>query len=232
MKKRFCIINFNPLKTGLLPGINQLLSILAVSLSFLPLILYWWKKLAVDKAYMVISIFWTINGILYTPEIFHWDWYLVATNQITLFYNLIDAPMIFLIFYYIFRKKIFLILIPVFVLFETIMIAWKGFNFDSNNYIIGLGSLICLILNIWGLSKYFMKVEHTERENALVFVYAGFIFYYGLFAVIFNYNYLQTSGPQKPYVEFVNYSAICLANLLISFGFWKYAHTEYQDESY
>jgi hypothetical protein len=217
------------LKTGLLPGINLILAILAVALSFLPLILYWWKKLAIYKSYMVVAIFWTINGVLYFPEIFHPAWYRLASDQITLYYNLIDAPLIFLIFYFIFRKKPFLYLIAAFILFEISMIIWKGFNFDSDNIIIGIGSLICLGLNIWAISKYFMKVEHSDAENVLVFVYAGFIFYYGLFAVVYRYNYLSTSGAEQPYVQFINYSAIILATSLISFGFWKFAHTEYVD---
>jgi hypothetical protein len=217
------------LKTGLLPVINELLTILAVSLMFLPLFLYWWKRLAADKAYMVIAIYWTINGITYIPEIFHWDWYNAVTNEITLVYNLVDGPLIFLTFYYIFRKRIFLLLILAFLIFEAVMIAWKGFNDASDNVIIGVGSLICLILNIWAISKYFMKVQHTDSENVLVFVYAGYIFYYGLFAVIYKFNYLLTSGPQRPYVIFINFSAICLATSLISYGFWKFAHTEYVD---
>ena len=217
------------MKTGLLPVINELLTILAVSLMFLPLFLYWWKRLAADKAYMVIAIYWTINGITYIPEIFHWDWYNAVTNEITLVYNLVDGPLIFLTFYYIFRKRIFLLLILAFLIFEAVMIAWKGFNDASDNVIIGVGSLICLILNIWAISKYFMKVQHTDSENVLVFVYAGYIFYYGLFAVIYKFNYLLTSGPQRPYVIFINFSAICLATSLISYGFWKFAHTEYVD---
>lgn len=181
---------------------------------------------------MFISIFWTINGILYIPEIFHWQWYNSTTDLITTYYNLIDAPLIFLIFYFAFRKKIFLHLILAFVVFELIMIAWKGFNFESDNFIIGLGSLICLILNIWAISKYFMKVEHTEMENSLVFVFAGFIFYYGLFAIVYQYNYLRISGPQKPYVTLINYSAIILATGLISYGLLKYAVTRYREERY
>jgi len=208
------------------------MSIMAVIFSFLPLIIYSWKRLATNKAYMVISIFWTINGILYIPEIFHWQWYNSATDLITLYYNLIDAPLILLIFYYAYGKKIFLYLIGAFAVFETIMIAWKGFNFDSDNIIIGLGSLICLILSFWAISKYFKKVEHSDTETALVFVFAGFIFYYGLFAVVYHYNYLNESGPQRPYVQFINYSAICISTGLISYGFWKYAHTEYLEERY
>jgi hypothetical protein len=220
------------LKTGLLPGINQLLAILVVLLTFLPLVLYWRKRLSAEKSYLCIVVFWTINGILYFPEMFHWAWYKAVTNQITLYYNLIDPPLIILTFYYIFKKKFFLNLLGAFVIFEVVMIAWKGFNFDSNNYIIGLGSLISLIMNLWGISRYFMNVEHTEKENVLVFVYAGFIFYYGLFAIVFNYNYLHTSGTEMPYVVFINYSAVILSTSLISYGFWKYATVKYSEEKY
>jgi hypothetical protein len=208
------------------------MAILTVTLTFFPLILYWRKRLATDKSYMIITIFWTINGILYIPEIFHWQWYAATTDLITLYYNLIDAPLIFLFFFYAFRKKIFLYLIGAFIIFESIMIFWMGFNFDSSTVIIGIGSLVCLILNIWGISNYFMKVEHTETENVLVFVFSGFIFYYGLFAVVWRYNYLEYSGTQKPYVLLINYSSICLATALISYGFWKYAETQYREERY
>ena len=208
------------------------MSILAVFLCFFPLIIYSWKRLVTNKTYMVVSIFWMINGILYFPEIFQWQWYKSVTHLITLYYNLIDAPLIFLTFYYAFGKKIFFYLILAFAGFETIMIVWKGFNFDSDDIIIGVGSLICLILCIWGIADYFKKVEHSDEETAIVFVLSGFLFYYGLFAVVYHFNYLNYSGPQQPYVQFINYSSICLANLLISFGFWKFAHTEYLEERY
>lgn len=220
------------MKTGLLPGIIQLMSVLAVVLCFFPLIIYSWKRLVTNKSYMVITIFWTINGILYVPEIFQWQWYRSATDLITLYYNLIDAPLVLLIFYYAFGNKLFLYLIALFAGFETVMIIWKGFNFDSDNIIIGIGSLLGLVMNIWGITKYFKKVEHTDAETVLVFVFAGFIFYYGLFAVVYQYNYLRDSGAQKPYVQLINYSAVCLATGLISFGFWKFAHTEYLEERY
>jgi hypothetical protein len=217
----------------MLPGITLLLTIFGVALCFFPIIIYWWKKLAPDKAYLVLAIYWLINGILYFPEIFNWAWYNNITDQITLYYNLIDAPLILLMFYFIFKKELFKYGIFAFVLFELIITLWKGNNDDSNLIIIGVGSLICLALNIWGISKYFMKVNHTDDENVMVYVYAGFIFYYGLFAVVYNYNYLHTSGQQRPYVVFINYIAVCLATLLSSYGLWKYAYSkQYGDENY
>jgi hypothetical protein len=221
------------LKTGLLPGINLILTILAVLLTFLPMIIYNWKRLAPDRSYLAIAVFWVINGVLYLPEIFHWEWYEKSSDQITLVYNLIDAPLIMLFFYYTFRKKILLYLIMGFIVFELFVNVWKGYNFDSDNIIIGTGSLICLTLSIWAISKYFMNVEHTDKENALVFAYAGYIFYYGIFlAVPYIFNYLNSSGNQLPYVKFINWIDIIIATTLISFGFWKFAHADYREEDF
>lgn len=197
---------------------------MSVILSFVPLVIYWWKRLAENKAYMVIAIFWMLNGLLYLPDIFHWNWYEPVTFRILLLYNLIDAPLICLIFYYAFEKKIFLQLILAFIAFEVGVISWKGFNIDSNNIIIAVGCLLCLVLNIWGIIKYLKKVKHTDNETVLVFVFAGFIFYYGLCVdILLISRFLKLTFIQGDSIMLINYIAIFLATVLISFGFWKYA---------
>lgn len=212
--------------------LNLTFSILAVTLCFIPIILYWRKRLAPDKSYLTIALFWAINGITYAPEIFHWTWYLAITNQITLIYNLIDAPLIILFFYFSFKRKFFLQLLAAFFIFEILVIARMGFNFNSDNIIIGSGTLVCLILNIWGTSVYFQKIQHSMEENALVFINAGLIFYYGLFTVVFVFDYLLYRRVNLPYVTFVNYFSICMATGLISFGLGKYAESNYPEERY
>ena len=221
------------MKTGLLPVLNLLISILAVVLCFIPFGLYLWKRLAPDKSYLFVSLFWMINGIVYTPEIFKWSWYNAnVSNQISLFYNKFDAPLVIIFFYYAFKKKVFLQLLIAFIIFEILMTVWKGYNFDSDDIIIGTGSFICLVMNIWGITQYFRNMEHTVKENILVFINAGFIFYYGLFPVTFYFNYIKFSKVTLPYITFINFFSICTATALISFGLWKYAETEYREERY
>jgi hypothetical protein len=217
------------LKTGLLPVLNLLTSILAVGLCFVPMVLFWLKRLAPDKTYFLVAFYWLINGLSYTPEIFQWKWYHSVSNDITLVYNLIDTPLILLIFYYAFKKKIFRHLLVGFLLFELIMITWKGYNFDSNTPIIGLGSLISLILNIWGITVFFQKMKHTAFENVMAFVNAGFIFYYGLFTVIYIFNYINFSIATLPYVTFINYLSITIAGALISYGYWRNASPPWKE---
>lgn len=217
------------MKTGLLPVLNLLISIVAIGLCFVPMVLFWLKRLAPDKSYFLVAFFWLVNGVTYTPEIFRWKWYRCVSNDITLMYNLIDTPLILLIFYFAYKKKIFRHLLIGFLLFEIGMIAWKGYNFDSNTPIIGLGSLISLILNIWGISVFFQKMKHTAFENVMAFVNAGFIFYYGLFTVIYIFNYINFSIVTLPYVTFINYLSITMASGLISYGFWRYASPPWKE---
>ncbi len=213
------------MKTGFLAGITHLILLLAVTLSFLPLIIYWWKRLAENKAYMVIAIFWMINGFLYLPDIFHLNWYEPVTLRILLLYNLVDAPIICLIFYYIFQKNIFLYLILSFFVFEAVVIGWKGFNLGSNNIIIAAGSLLCLVLNIRGISKYLKKVKHTDNDTVLIFVFSGFIFYYGLIVdIVVISGYLKLTFIHGDTILLFNYIAILVATTLISFGLYKFAN--------
>ena len=109
------------------------------------------------------------------------------------------------------------------------MILWKGFNFDSNTPIIGLGSLISLVLNIWGISVFFQKMQHSAFENVMAFVNAGFIFYYGLFTVIYIFNYINFSMVTLPYVTFINYLSITIATGLISYGYWRHAASPWKE---
>ena len=172
---------------------------------------------------MVISIFWMINAIIYAPDIFHWQWYIPVDEQITLYYNLFDAPLILLIFYYTFEKNIFLYFILAFAIFEAIVIFLTGFNLRSNDIIIGVGSLLCLGVNIWGINKYFRKINHTDTEKAYLCIFAGFIFYYGICVdLIFIFNFFHFSRGQKIYQNLINYAAMVFSTGLICYGFYKY----------
>jgi len=218
------------LETGVLAAIVHVLGILALFFSFLPLILYWFKGLAENKAYMVISIFWMINAIIYAPEIFHWQWYVAVDEQITKYYNLFDAPLILLIFYYAFEKKIFLFMILSFAVFEAIVIMFTGFNMTANDIIIGVGSLLCLGLNLWGINKFFRQINHTASEKSYMFIFAGFIFYYGLCVdLIYIFKFFHFSSSEKLYQALINFTAMILSTGLISYGFYTYDRTEYSN---
>lgn len=174
-------------------------------------------------AYLCIAIFWLINGIINIPDSFGIDSTSDLSNRITLVYNLIETPLALCIFYFAstgWKKRTALYLIPLFILFEWIVLIRKGHNFESSTIIIGVGSFIAMIYCLMGIGQYFSKVQHNYFESTLGFVYAGFIFYYGLGLVVYYFSYLNFQKSTVPYTLFVyNLSLIC-ATGLISYGFW------------
>ena len=60
------------------------------------------------------------------------------------------------------------------------------------------------------------------------FVYAGFIFDYGLSIVTFVFSYLQFRKETIAANLFVYYLSLILALLLTCVGFWKHAKPEFR----
>ena len=115
-----------------------------------------------------------------------------------------------------------------FAVFEAIVIMFTGFNMTANDIIIGVGSLLCLGLNLWGISKYFRQINYTASEKSYMFIFAGFIFYYGLCVdLIYIFKFFHFSRAQKQYQDLINFTAMVLSTSLISYGFCIHERPEY-----
>ena len=222
------------MNSRLITLLNPYVAAIAILFSFSPLLLLWIKKLSKEKAYTLIAIYWLLNGSTNLPEWMGQADNVSLINDITLVYNLIDAPFVLLILFFSStgnKKRALLYLIIAYVIFETIMIVWKGHNFDSSAIIIGVGGLIILIFSVWGVADFFQKIEHTSFETTMGFIYAAFIFEYGLSIVTFISNYLNYKKETVDVNLFVYYLSVISATLLTSFGLWKYARPKIAEEN-
>lgn len=215
-------LSVKTLQQSLYPYISNL----AIALCFLPFILLWWRKISKEKSFLFVGIYWLANGLLNLP-----NWIGQANNsslqsEVTLCYNLLDAPLAILVFYSAsqgMKRKILLYLMIGFILFEMVVIKWKGHNFDSSTVIIGGSTLIALLFSLWGIAEYFNKIEHTYFEHAMGFIYAGFLFNYGPFILIYIYSYLNKStGTTTEANFFLYYLSLLSATLLTTVGIWRY----------
>ena len=220
------------MKTSLFSLSFLLVSDLATALCFLPLLLLWWKKLGRDKAYFFIAIYWLVNGITNLP-----NWFGQAKNfqlqgELSLLYNLLDTPMVLLVFCFSStgsKKRITSYFLIIFILFEIVTVLWKGLNDKSNTIIIGAGTLLALVYSVDGMLQYFKKMEHNAFENAMVYVYAGYLFNYGLFLIIYTFSFMKSkenSGMLDNF--FLYYSSLILSTLLTSFGLWRHGRVSMQ----
>jgi hypothetical protein len=87
---------------------------------------------------------------------------------------------------------------------------------------------VVLFFSFSGLAEYFNKIEHSPFEKAMGFVYAGFIFDYGLSIVTFFFSYVYHMEESRDANLFLYYLSIILAIILTCVGFWKHAQREWQ----
>lgn len=201
------------------------MSNIAIILCFIPFLLLWWKKLSQERAYLFVCIYWSLNGLINLPFLAQLFDQALFRN-ITVFDNLIDTPLALLVYYFAatgIRKKIFFYTIIGFIIFQLAIVFWKGFNNDSVTIVLGWGIFILFVFSIWGLAQYFQKIEHTPFESVMGFVYAGFIFYDGLWVVIYVFSFLNYHKETVAENQFLNYLSIILATVLTSIGLWQYA---------
>jgi hypothetical protein len=222
-------------KPGLTTILYTIISNLAIILCFVPFLLLWIKKLKYEKAYFLIAIYWLANGLMNLPGWLGQSDNKPLLHQVTLLYNLLDAPMILLVFLYSLNrnsKKIIRYTLLFFILFEVIIVAWKGYNLTSSTIIIGLGTFLAITFGIMGVMEYVQKVEHTSFENAMVFVYASILFAYGIFVIIYFFSYLNPNTPTK--AENIDnfiiyYVSLLLSTFLTCLGLWQFAGKSDED---
>jgi len=223
----FCAIigKYLSVKT-LFSFLNPPMSVLSVALCLVPFLILWLKKLGRVNVYLFIGIYWLANALCNLPDCLGESENSTLQLKIILLYNVLDAPLLLLIFYFAstgLKKRILFYLFLFFLIFEPAVIAWKGYNLTSSTIIVGVDGAVALIFSIWGMAEYFQKIEHNPFESAMGFAYAGFIFVYGFNIVTFVFSYLKRHTEGREANLFLYYFSLILAAFLTSMGMWRYA---------
>jgi hypothetical protein len=203
------------------------MSFVNVVLCFVPFLLIWFKRLFRVTAYLLLGIFWLANALQNLPDILGEINNIEFEHKITYFYNLLDAPLVLLLFYFAatgIKKKIIVFTLLFFLILEPTLLIWKGHNLDSNTIVVGFDSIVGLVFSVWGLAGYFQKIEHSELEKAMGFAYSGFVFIYGVSIVTFVFSYLNYDTQIREANLFVYYLSMILGAVLTSYGLWKHGH--------
>jgi hypothetical protein len=216
------------LKTGAYSVLYAVISNIAIGLCFIPFLLLGWRKMRQVNAYCVIGIYWLLNGLINLPEL---EIFPFAGNhgwreRLTYAYNLIETPLVLLVFAFAnsgrSRRQLLLISL-LFVGWETALIGWKGYTASTSLLLIGSGLLLKLGYSITGLIQYVMKMEHTRFENSMVFVYAALLFVYGSFLIIYIFTQIHPNNNNNGADSFLlYYISLLISAAVTATGLWSY----------
>lgn len=203
-----------------------IISNLAIACCFLPVLIIFARKVQYNKAFLFTAIYWMANGLQNLPV-----WMGQSSNQpltlkFTLLYNILDAPLLLLVFIFSTKgviRKIIGYTLLLFIVFEAIIIITKGYNVNSSTIIVGVGTFFAITYSIMGIMDFLHKEEPNPYENTMVFVYASFLFDYGVFIVIYLFSYLKIAPQISEDTYLIYYISLLLSTAISSLGLWIYA---------
>lgn len=175
----------------------DIISILAIMAYFLPVVIVLVKRLWFHRSFLLFAIYWLVAGIvnilLLVPGM-NAD----VLRTIRAGYNMLDIPFILAIFYLTTSSakiKYFTKFVWIgFVIIEAVNAFINGVNYQAIKYVLGLGVFLVIAIVTSEIIGYLRKIEHSAKEKAMIFIYAGLLFEYGTYVIIYIFDYYITSS--------------------------------------
>jgi hypothetical protein len=177
--------------------------------------------------YRVLGIYWLLNGLIHFTDIYFFISYRnTRLDELSNYYNLLDTPLVLLIFICAasgrYKKALWLTFL-LFIAMEVLIVGWKGYAVTSGFLFTAGGVTLVLIYSIIGLLQYMRKMEYTTFESSMVVVYASMLFAYGSFLIISIFLHIRGNGEGNFQDSYLLYYISLLISAIITFlGLWSY----------
>ena len=203
---------------------DQLYQVIAISATvayFIPMLIVLSKQLWRDRCFLWLGIYWLvgalINSVTSLPSISS-----EALEIITVIYNMADIPFILWILWYTSSSsslaKILQRVIILYTVVEVIIVIKSGVTYDAIKYIIGAGVLLVMITLIWEIALYLKRIEHSNRERSMLFIYAALLFEYGSYGIVYIFDYFIIPADAIDKL-LIYYTSTLVAVMIACFGF-------------
>lgn len=212
----------------------KIISIVALVSYFIPMLIVLLKKLWDDKFFVLFAAYWTFGGIMNISD------FIPGMPQdinvgIGIFYNLVDIPFVLSLLYFttssILVRRFASVAFGVTAMSSVIGLIAKGYDYDALKYSLGIGVALVLVIVIWEIVRYLQKIEHSNRQNAKVFIYAALLFEYATFIVIYIFDYfVSVTNYEDSFL--IYYISSVVALFIASCGYLLFKKYERNQVSY
>ena len=169
-------------------GIVSTIALALPVISILVFRLAWYKSFPALLVYYLIVFGFNFVSLNFVQVDKNFIYYYGVAN------NFLDMPLIFSFMTYFsktvsFRKRMKMI-IPIFLLFEVIVVAFNGFNVRSSVIVVGPGLLLTLIFSIvFFVHQVKITIIH-QKAAGKAFIVTSLLFAYGGYSFIYVVYYL------------------------------------------
>lgn len=211
----------------------RFISVATVVAYFMPIILVLLKNAWKDPFFRLFGIYWSLGGIFNIVDLIP-EAPPSLSYQAGVLYNMLDIPFILGILYhtstYTFVKKTASGSILLVIVLSIIGLINFGINYDAVKYPLGVGTAAVICIVGMEIVRYMQKIEHSTRQNAKMFIYAGLMFQYATFVVIYIFDYvLETENRTDSFI--IYYVSSVVAMIIAACGFLMFRRYEMNQRS-
>jgi len=204
-----------------------IISNMAVLSCLAPFLMLLSRKMRQVTAYRVLGVYWLLNGLTHFSDIYFFlSFRDTRLDQLLNYYNVLDTPLVLLIFACASsgrHRKVLLLSIFLFASLEVAIIHWKGYETVSGFIFTGFGVFVVIVYSIIGLVQYMRKIEYTSLENSMVFIYGALLFAYGSFLIISMFLHIRGITPGNSRDSYLlYYISLLISAVITSLGLWSY----------
>ena len=217
----------------------SIVTVIAIVAYFIPILIVAIKRVHKHKGILLFAIYWMIGGLVnmvdFIPGLDK-----PSLEKFSVIYNILDFPMI-LTFIAISSgssslKKFLKVSIPAFLSVEILNAFVNGLKYDSLKYTMGVGLLLVLVALMWEITCYLKRIEHSNLEKAMLFIFAALLFEYGSYIVVYVFDFfvISTNDIDNFLIYYIS-SIIAIA--IASIGFllvrpWERIHFGFPSRKY
>jgi len=197
----------------------DIISVAAIFSYFIPILVVLLRKLWRDAFFILFAVYWLLGGLINMPDLLP-GFSEELKSDMGVIYNLLDIPLILIIFYYtsssFMIRRYILFSLALLIAFEAVNFLIYGLNYDALKYSLGPGIAIVLIVLTWEIVRYLQKIEHSNRQSAKIFIYAALLFEYGTFTLIYIFDYFIPNSNSED--SFLIYYISTVIAIFIALG--------------
>lgn len=177
---------------------------------------------------MFFATYWAVGGIISLTDFIP---SLPETTKQTIgaVYNMLDVPTVLAILYYtstsLMLRKFTSVAFVFYMIMQIFSVVIKGVNYNALKYTLGSGIALVLIVLTWEIVRYLQKVEHNNRQNAKVLIYAALLFEYATFILVYVFDYFtdkQFYELQKKDIHLIYYISTLVGIIIACCGYLLY----------
>jgi hypothetical protein len=201
--------------------IYQIASVLTIVLSLVPTLIVSVKNLWRATPFQLFAIYWLMNAIINVIIL------LPLFNKATLetmivVFNALDVPIMACALYLsttsVKLRKWMRFGFGAFIAYELVCLAQYGFHYRALKYSMGIGVIMLMVVIVWQIILFLRQMEYATREKALLYILGSLLFQYGMYLVVYVFDYFVKDLPDQVDKFLIYYTASIISLVIANCG--------------